>query len=265
VIETKLEHVRVDLVDEPEEPSRLDIDEAGIHELAASISAQGLLEPIGVQPYGPSERYRLSYGHRRLLAVRFLGWFTIPAIILPETCNLIEAQQHENNQRVQLTPVEEARQLARAHEAGASIPAIAAKMQKSSTWVQQRLRLLRYPDDVLTAVHVHGLALSVADLIAQFDNDAYRRNILDEVIRHGSTAAVVAVWLQHYQIEKPRLDTNAATVEEIVARRGDYIVSAPCEYCDEPTELAKTRLWRLCVHCGAGLTAAKQRPAATGA
>jgi ParB/RepB/Spo0J family partition protein len=261
VIETRLEHVRADLIDDPEDPSRIDIDEAGIHELAASISAQGLLEPIGVQPYGPSDRYRLSYGHRRLLAVRFLGWFTIPAIILPEHIDIVEAQQHENAQRVQLTPVEEARQLHRWTEAGRSIPAIAAKMQKSQSWVQQRLRLLRYPDDVLTAVHVHGLSLAVADLIAQFDNAAYRTNILDEVIRHGSTAAVVGVWLQHYQTEKPRLDLNATTVEEIAARRSDYIVSAPCEYCDEPTELPKTRLWRLCARCGAGLVTAKSQPA----
>lgn len=260
-IETKLEHVRVDLIDEPDEPSRIDIGEDGIHELAASISAQGLLEPIGVKPYGPSERYRLSYGQRRLKAVRFLGWFTIPAIILPEHVSEIEAQQHENAQRVQLTPVEEARQLRRFQDHGDSVAAIAARMKKSPTWVQARLRLLKYPDDIMAAIHTHGLPLAVADLLAQMDNDNYRRHMTDEVIRNGASAATVAVWLQHYLVEKPRIDANADMIEEVIARRDEYKIMAPCEYCGTSTELQHTRMWRLCSGCSNGLAGVKQQTA----
>jgi ParB/RepB/Spo0J family partition protein len=250
---TELRHLPVDLIDEPHTPSRIDIDEAGIHELAASIATQGLLEPIGVKPAGDSGRFRLVYGHRRLLAVRTLGRFDIAALILPETVSEEAARQHENNQRVQLTPVEEARELRRWHDAGESHLAIAARVSRSLTWVQQRLRLLRYPDDVLTAVHKHGLPLAVADLLSQITHQGYRELMTSDALAHGASSTTVACWLQHYLANQARIEANNDMVAEIAANRHTYKVMAPCEYCGDPTDMQLTHLWRLCRHCTDGL------------
>jgi ParB/RepB/Spo0J family partition protein len=252
----ELRIVPVDLIDEPPTPSRLDIDEAAIHELAASIAAHGLLEPIGLKPDATTGRFRLVYGHRRLLAIRTLGRYDVAALILPEHLSEEAARQHENNQRVQLTPLEEARELRRWHDQGDSVLAIAARVNRSTSWVQQRLRLLRYPDDVLTAIHKHGLALGVADLLSQIEHPGYRELMLTDALANGASATTVAVWLQHYFANQARIEANTNTVAEIAATRDSYRIMAPCEYCAAPTELQQTRMWRLCPECSQGLRAA---------
>jgi ParB family chromosome partitioning protein len=79
----------------------------GIDELAASIRAHGLMQPIVVRPV--AKGYELVAGHRRLEAVRSLGWTEITAIVRDE--NEDEAYiltLVENLQREDLTPKEEA-------------------------------------------------------------------------------------------------------------------------------------------------------------
>lgn len=253
----ELKTIRLDLIDPPETASRLWIDETSIHELAASISRQGLLEPIGVKPYGTEGRVRLCYGQRRLFAMRSLGWYETPAMILPQNVSEDEARQHENNQRVQLTPVEEAYDVRRWHQKGETIQSIAAKLSRSTTWVQQRLRLANYPDDILTAVHEHGLPLAVADILADITHTPYRKHMTDEAVRHGATAAVASAWLAHYLTEQSRLERNMDTVEEVAARRSDFKIMSPCDYCGEQEELQRTKVWRLCSNCSAGLVEAR--------
>lgn len=250
--------VQLDKIDEPDEPSRLSLDEPSLHELAASLARLGLLEPIGLQPLPPSDRFRLVYGHRRFRAARHLGWYTIPAVILPAHLDETEARQAENGQRVQLTPVEEARELRRWHTRGDSIADIASRVGKSETWVHHRLRLLRYPDDILEAIHTHQLPLAVADLLAQIEHAGYRAHMTDDAIRHGASAATAACWLAHYQTDRARLEHNMNTVEEIAARRATWKMYSPCEYCGTEAELQTTRIWRLCPDCTAGLLQARR-------
>lgn len=257
MLERTLSNIQVDLIDEPRVPSRITIEEHSLTELAHSILRLGLLEPIGLQPIGDGPRYQLVYGHRRLRAVRHLGWYTIPAVILPATLSEAEARQHENAQRVQLTPVEEAQEIRRWLDSGQSLHNVASILGKSETWVAQRQRLLRYPDDVLGAVHVHGLALAVADQLARIEHDGYRRQMLDEAIRHGATAAVASAWVQHYEANRPRLEANTDTVEQIAQERHSYRIVTPCEYCGSETDLQSSRVWRLCPPCTQGLQQAQ--------
>lgn len=257
-----LRQLPLDRIREPEHPSRLDVDTDRLSELASSMARLGLLEPIGVQPIPHTDTYRLIYGHRRYLAARHLGWFDIPAIVLGAELSEQEARQAENNQRVELTPVEEARELKRYHDAGETNTMIANRINRSPAWVGQRLRLLTYPDDVLTAVHAHGLHLAVADQLAQITDDRYRALMIDEALRNGATAATAAAWLQHFLTEAPRLSANMATVEEIASRRHEYVITIPCEYCRDPVPLENTRVWRLCFVCTDALTTAQRNPPA---
>jgi ParB family chromosome partitioning protein len=257
VQEQRLETVPLDLIDEPATPSRLAIEESSLHELARSIARLGLLEPVGLQPIDGTGRYRLVYGHRRLRAVQHLGWYDVPAIILPDHLSEAEARQHENSQRVQLTPVEEAREIARWIDAGTTLPAIASILGKSDAWVAARYRLLRYPDDVLDAIHRHGLPLSVADQLARVEHAGYRQYLLDDAVAHGATAATAAVWVQHYEANRARVEANADTVEQVAATRASFVVTVPCEYCDTPTDLQRSRVWRLCPDCTLGLQRAR--------
>jgi ParB/RepB/Spo0J family partition protein len=247
-----LDHVR-----EPDSPSRLAMDDERLAELASSMARLGLLEPIGVQPIDGTDDYRILYGHRRYLAARSLGWYDIPALVLSAHLSEQEARQAENNQRVELTPVEEARELKRYHDAGEPLVSIAHRVNRSPTWVAQRLRLLNYQDDILDAIHEHHLTLSVADLLTQITDDRYRRLMIDEALRNGATANTASAWVQHYLTEAPRLAANMATVEEIASRRNEYVIMTPCEYCRTPTPLENTRVWRLCLDDHDALTHAR--------
>ena len=91
----------------PNQP-RTDFDQTSIDELAESIEAVGLLQPIVVRTAG--DGYVLVAGERRLRAVKQLGWDDVAAVIRDETddaTNLPEALV-ENLQREDLSPLEEA-------------------------------------------------------------------------------------------------------------------------------------------------------------
>ena len=91
---------------------RTHMDNASLEELAASIRAQGLMQPILVRPIGSGlgeDRYEIIAGERRFRAAKSLGWEKIPAIV-----NNLDDQQTaslsliENLQRENLNPIDEA-------------------------------------------------------------------------------------------------------------------------------------------------------------
>ncbi|SNB76605.1 chromosome segregation DNA-binding protein [Arboricoccus pini] len=92
----------------PNQPRR-HIDEEALKELARSIEAHGLLQPIVLQRIG--DRYQLIAGSRRLAAHGRLGRTRVPAVILPDADSDTMAMV-ENLHRRDLTPIEEAEGLA---------------------------------------------------------------------------------------------------------------------------------------------------------
>lgn len=135
-------------------------------DLAKDIDAQGLMNPILVQPWQDG-KYRIVCGHRRYMAFRVLKRETIPAIIkenLDEkaalTLNLCE-----NLKRKDLNMLQEAEALARFINAGIGQFEIAERVGMSRGWVQSRCELLTLPPEVqeaasagfLTAQHVREL------------------------------------------------------------------------------------------------------------
>jgi len=251
--DSQLVMLLLDQIAPPTNPSRTSIDENALLELASSIDRVGMLEPIGVKEQAGPPAYRIVYGHRRYLAVQSLGWYTIKAEILSADLDESAARLAENTQRVDLTPVEEAREIQRDREQGLSIPAIATRHKKSETWVSNRVRLLAYPDDLLEAVHRGHLTISVADMFSHIDHAGYRQHMILQATDHGCTAATAAVWVAHYKQERARIIHNHEAVEDVARRRDSFVVTSPCEYCDSPTRLEDSRVWRLCPDCTGAL------------
>src|SRR5262245_56798749 len=102
VVEVPLERIDPN----PKQP-RLDFDDETLAELAESIQAQGVLQPVLVRPMG--DRYQLVAGERRFRASKKLGRATIPAIVRPiGDEELLEVALIENLQREDLNAIEEA-------------------------------------------------------------------------------------------------------------------------------------------------------------
>src|SRR5262249_9107476 len=118
------------------------IDEAALAELAASIEASGLLQPIVVRPRGSG--YELIAGERRWRAVQRLGWTTIPAVVRDaDDQTLLTLALIENLQRNDLSPIDEAKGYRRLMEEFTVPQAEVARLVgRNRTTVTNLLRLL---------------------------------------------------------------------------------------------------------------------------
>ncbi|MBK9180967.1 MAG: ParB/RepB/Spo0J family partition protein [Acidimicrobiales bacterium] len=143
--------IPVGLVDlDPGQP-RSHVDEHDLAELAASMDATGLAQPILVRPTGG--RFVVVAGERRLRAARSLGWQAIPAVVRDVPADDVPYMQLvENLQRQGLTATEEARAYRRALDAGMSQADLARRIGKDRSYVAQKLRLLDLPATVLHLV-----------------------------------------------------------------------------------------------------------------
>jgi len=131
----------------PDQPRR-SFNEEALEELAASIRAVGVIQPIIVAPTG--ERYRIIAGERRYRASRMAEQEEIPAIVRDwDQQRQMEAALIENLQRDDLNPIEEARGVRRLmDESGLTQEKIAERLGKSRPAVANLLRLLTLPDSV---------------------------------------------------------------------------------------------------------------------
>lgn len=141
-------------------------DKKGIQELAETIQAHGLLQPIILREYEPA-KYEIIAGERRYRAMKLLEWEKAPAIVEKmndhETASLALI---ENLQRSQLSPVEEAQAYEKLMDLNNLTQAKLAKgMGKSQSAVANKLRLLKLILPVQNAIldgqisERHGRAL----------------------------------------------------------------------------------------------------------
>jgi len=129
----------------PRQP-RQHFDAESLNELAESIRARGLLQPIIVRR-DQEGGYTLIAGERRLRAAEIAGIGLVPAILSDD--DLLEVALEENLQREDLTPIEEAEALAAlAMERGHSHASLAEVIHKSRPYVSNTLTLTRLPIDI---------------------------------------------------------------------------------------------------------------------
>lgn len=127
---------------------RAQINEAELVELAASIEASGLLQPVVVRPR--NGKYELIAGERRWRAVQRLGWPKIPAVVKDvDDQALLTLALIENLQRDDLTAIDEASGYQRlSDEFELAQAEIARLVGRNRSTVANLLRLLKLPDDV---------------------------------------------------------------------------------------------------------------------
>jgi ParB family chromosome partitioning protein len=225
------------------------MDAQKLGELADSIAAEGLHQPIGIRGPFPNGNYEIIFGHRRYLAHQLLHAESIAARIYPPDYDPLLAAISENLQREDMTPLEEARAVARFVERGEPDAAIARLFRRSASWVRARRELLEMPADIQAAVQDGGLSLAVAGELADIDHEAYRKSLTAEAHRTGATALTAAHWRQHYLTDRERIIGNSLIVEEILSRREAWKIVVACDLCDTDHEYQDTRSIRVCVSC----------------
>ncbi|MBM3335225.1 ParB/RepB/Spo0J family partition protein, partial [Candidatus Sumerlaeota bacterium] len=157
------------IIPNPYQP-RVSVSDESLAELAESIKAQGVIQPILVRRV--DRRYQLVAGERRWRAAKLAARTHVPAIIVePTEEEMLEWALLENIQRTDLNPIEEARAYQTLlGQFGLSQEGVASRVGKNRSSVANSLRLLKLPEDTqreiaggrLTAGHGRAI-LSLSD------------------------------------------------------------------------------------------------------
>ena len=172
--EEKITKLKISLVDPKRDQPRKHFDKEALEQLAASISENGLLQPILVREYGDG-RYQIIAGERRFRASKLAGLTEIPAIVLErDDKKAAQIALIENIQRENLNPIEEALAYkALAEEYDMTQEELSQKVGKSRSAIANFVRLLDLPEEVLTMVASGELSAGHArTLLGVKDKDA---------------------------------------------------------------------------------------------
>ena len=191
----------------PQQPRR-SFDEEGLAELAASMRACGILQPLTVRRAG--EGYELVAGERRLRAARIAGLREVPCLVaqVGEEDSALLALM-ENLQRRDLDCWEEAQAIARLiSRYGLSQEEAARRLGRAQPTVANKLRLLRLPEDVRALLRENGLTERHARALLRLQDPEVQRRAAGDMVRRGMNVAQAEAYveklLQSAQVTPPR-------------------------------------------------------------
>ena len=166
----------------PSQP-RSAFDEESLKELAQSIRADGLLQPVLVRPNG--SRYSLIVGERRRRAAELAGLSAVPAIVRElEPDKILEAALVENIQREDLNPLEIAAALQRMiGELALSHEELAARTGKSRTNITNHLRLLNLPGEIQDLLRRGSLQMGHARALLSLEDRGAQLALADRAVK----------------------------------------------------------------------------------
>jgi ParB family transcriptional regulator, chromosome partitioning protein len=184
--EPQLMHMPVEMIHaNPRQPRRR-FEQEATNELADSVRAQGLIQPVVVRPRDDGG-YELIAGERRWRAVIEAGLPTVPALVRDaDDRDALLLGLVENVAREQLSPVEEARAYAvLVDEFDLGLGEVAERVAKAKPTVSNRLRLLELPDDVLAMLERGELTEGHARAVLAVPDHEGRRRLARQIVRSG--------------------------------------------------------------------------------
>jgi len=183
-----IHQLSVELIDRNPYQTRTHVEEAALQELADSIKATGVLQPITVRAV-PGGRYQLIAGERRWLASQRAGKPTVPAIVRQVSNEqAMEMTIIENLQREDLNPIEQARAFERlGNEFGLTQEQISVRTGKERSSVANFLRMLRLPPEVQAYVAGGHLSVGHAKVLLTLDSPEAMSKIAGRIVTAGLT------------------------------------------------------------------------------
>lgn len=169
----------------PYQPRRT-FEPAALQELADSIAASGLLQPLIVRPR-PSGRYELIAGERRWRAIQQLHWQKVPVVVKDvDDRALLTLALIENLQRDDLSPIDEALGYDRlVQEFHLTQSDVARLVGKDRATVANTLRLLKLPPEVRTLVEKRSLSEGHARALLGLSDDRHITRFATTAVEEG--------------------------------------------------------------------------------
>ncbi|MCB1678103.1 MAG: ParB/RepB/Spo0J family partition protein [Halioglobus sp.] len=220
-----LKELPVDLIQRGKYQPRRDIDPESLQELADSIEAQGVMQPIVVRPIS-DRKYEIIAGERRWRAAQLAGLHAIPAVVREVSDEAAIAMALiENIQREDLNPIEEAIALQRLQqEFELTQQEVANAIGKSRSTVANLLRLMTLREDVRRLVEHGDLEMGHARALLALEGTVQStaaRTVVGKGLSVRQTEALVrklAASADHSAPEKS-VDPNIRHLQDDLSRR----------------------------------------------
>jgi ParB family transcriptional regulator, chromosome partitioning protein len=181
-IETELLDLNIDLIDTTETQPRQRFKEDKLDELAQSIKANGVIQPLIVRR--KADRFQIVAGERRWRAAQRAGLQKIPCVVkdIPED-QVLELSLIENIQREELNPIEEALAYKRLlDQLNVTQEEIAQRVGKDRSSITNSLRLLRLPVNIQTLVEDERISMGHARALLSLNSEEKQISIASEIV-----------------------------------------------------------------------------------
>ena len=221
----EFQYLPLDLIQRGKYQPRRDMDPAALEELAQSIKAQGVMQPIVVRPIA-NGRFEIIAGERRWRATQQAGLETIPAMVreVPDQAAIAMALI-ENIQREDLNPVEEAVALQRLQqEFQLTQQQVADAVGKSRVTISNLLRLIALPEEIKILLSHGDLEMGHARALlglptAQQVEGA--RHVVARGLTVRQTEALVRQWLntKELPVVEAKVDPDISRLEQRLAEK----------------------------------------------
>jgi ParB family chromosome partitioning protein len=225
----ELRHLPVEWVQPGRYQPRRDIQPEALEELAASIKAQGLMQPIVVRPLpGQTDRYEIIAGERRWRASQLAQLDRVPALIrdVPDEAAIAMALI-ENIQRENLNPMEEAMALHRLqHEFELTQMEVAEAVGKNRATVANLLRLMNLNDDVKRLLEHGDIEMGHARALLGLRDDqqsAAAEDVVSRALTVRQTEALVRSLQEDAKPQTAKTAPNNPDVQRLERMLGERL------------------------------------------
>ena len=220
-LEGELRDLPIDIIRRGKYQPRTDIRPESLEELADSIRAQGIIQPILVRPISAKE-YEIIAGERRWRAAQLAGLHHIPAVIkdVPDQAAMAMAII-ENIQRENLNPMEEAKALQRLISEFSLTHQMAAEaVGRSRAAVSNLLRLFDLNDDVKEKLELRQLEMGHARALLGLSG-ALQSEAARKVVAKGLSVRETEQWVRRLLASAPQRKSNVRPLDPDIRRLQD--------------------------------------------
>lgn len=222
----ELRHLPIEWIQPGRYQPRRDIQPEALEELAASIKAQGLMQPIVVRPISEnSQKFEIIAGERRWRACQLAGFDRVPVMVRDVADEAAIAMALiENIQRENLNPMEEAMALHRLqHEFELTQMEVAEAVGKGRATVANLLRLMNLNDEVKRLLEHGDIEMGHARALLGLESDDQSnaaRMVVSKALTVRQTEALIRDWHSpNVEAKHPESNPDIQRLERILGDR----------------------------------------------
>src|SRR6266849_3321599 len=206
--------VQIDLIQPGHQQPRTTFDQTKLHELAQSIRASGIIQPLLLRRRGGM--FELVAGERRWRAAQIAGLHNVPAIVrdIPDE-KLLELALIENIQRADLNPVEEANAYKKLIDSlGLTQEEVAQRVGRDRSFITNYLRILKLPSEIRLLLEREKLSFGHARALLTIDSALLQRRLAQKIVKNNWSVREVERRVRSLTDEKKQPHSSNKAVPE---------------------------------------------------